>query len=207
MNGFDDLERQLFDRVAHRADRSAVGNGLDAPRRTGRAATRGRASRRLLASAGVSLAAVLATVLLALGAASSPPPAFAVTRSGPGEVTITLRQINQVNALNARLASLGTRIRVVPVVHGCVAPVHTVSNGAVVPGPAKTLEAAPLGGPGSALVSMTISVDTIPGRTLVVAESKSGLRQVSVVVVDPAPACVGDTPASANRPALLFAHR
>ncbi len=73
-----------------------------------------------------------------------------------------------------------------------------MSNGQVVPGPARTLEAAPLGGPGGAIVSITVNNDTIAGRTFVVAESKSGLETVDSVVVGAPPACVGDTASSAG---------
>lgn len=154
-----------------------------------------------LAGAGVALTGLIVGVLLALGAASGPPPAFAATVHSDRTVTITLREVTAVTALNAKLAALQTRIRVVPEERGCVAPVHTVSNGQVIPGPAKTLQASDQGQ--GAVVTMTIEVNTIPGRTLVVAVAKSGLGGIVVVVVGPAPRCVGYPSAHSSEPFLV----
>lgn len=156
---------------------------------------------RIVAGASVGLAAATIVLVLGLSAASGPPPAVAAALNPNGTVTITLRQITRYRELNAKLAALGTRIRAVPVVSGCVAPVHTVSNGLVVPGPARTLEVSSQG-PG-ALVSMTIAVDTIPGRTFVVAVTKSGLEGIDGVVVGSAPPCVGSAAISSANPFLL----
>jgi hypothetical protein len=204
-----DFEQQLVDLAArtygtnsHRRERSLLSRTIRALRgaivpaaaEEGREMTTSMRRRsRLLAGLSLALAGLAAAVVVvAIAASSSTPPAYAVTRSGPGLVTITLRQIDATSSLDAKLAAIGSRIRVVPVVHGCVAPVHTVSNGQVVPGPAKTLEASPDGG---AIISMTIENTTIAGRTFVIGMSKNGLRQIDTVVVDPAPACVGDNPA------------
>ncbi|MDQ6730496.1 MAG: hypothetical protein M3022_09375 [Actinomycetota bacterium] len=116
-------------------------------------------------------------------------------------MTITLRQISALDQLNTRLSSLGTRIRVVPVTKGCAAPVHTVSNGRVLPGPARTVEAISQGG--GAAVSMTIGVNTIPGRTFVIAPTKSGLQGIVVVVVGAAPRCVRSSSARPDQPFLI----
>jgi len=155
------------------------------PRLTRRAGNR---LRWALLASGIAVAGLTAALVVTLDAASTPPPAYAATLTPNGTVTITLRELSAIDALNARLAALGTRIRAVRAVHGCDAPVHTVSNGRVVPGPARTLEV--VAWPGS-IVSMTVEVDTIPGRTLVVAETRSGLAGVVTVVVGPAPRCVG----------------
>lgn len=166
-------------------------------------AWRDSARPALFAGAAVVLVAVIVALVLAVSQAGSLRPAFAATVNTNGTVTITLREFGAIGELNRRLAALGTRIRAVPVVTGCVAPVHTVSNGLVVPGPARTLEAHPLGPIGGALVSETIAVNTIPGRTLVVAETKSGLDEEGVVVVGPAPRCVGEaSSASSDQPFL-----
>jgi hypothetical protein len=158
---------------------------------------------KVLAGVGVGLAGLIVGLLLALTTASSPPPAFAATVNADRTVTITLREITAAGRLNARLAALGTRIRVVRVVRGCVAPVHTVSNGHVVPGPARTLEASPEDG---AVVSMTIEVSTIRGRTFVVALTKNGLAGIDTVVVGPAPRCVGYASARSSTPLLPAGH-
>ena len=57
--------------------------------------------------------------LLAVGAATTAPAAFAVTDNQDGSVTITLNEITGVSGLNAKLASMGIAVRAVPVVSGC----------------------------------------------------------------------------------------
>jgi hypothetical protein len=97
------------------------------------------------------------------------------------------------------LTSLGMRIRVVPVVHGCVAPVHTIiyaHSGLrthIAPGPATTIEVDNnnhVGGPGGVLTTWN---DTLPGRTRIFTATRSGGWNGGVfTVVGPAPRCVGD---------------
>jgi hypothetical protein len=182
----DELERAIRRELNERADTRAV---------SGREMTRSTPRRsRVLAGLSVALAGLAAAAVLAIAGSSSTPPAYAVTRSGPGLITITLRQIDALGSLDAKLAAIGSRIRVVPVIHGCTAPVRSVSNDHVLPGPAKTLEASPDGG---AISSMTLENTTIAGRTFVIGMSKNGLREIDTVVVGPAPACVGDSPAHA----------
>jgi hypothetical protein len=141
-----------------------------------------------------------AVAVVALTSVTSAPPAYAaVTHFSGGQrtVTITLREEQDISKLNARLEAEHTRIRVVPVVRGCDAPVHSVSDGEVVPGPAKTILAEPLdvGGHQGIVVSETIDVNTIAGRTFVVPDSRTGLHSGGdQVVVGPAPSCVGISP-------------
>jgi hypothetical protein len=116
---------------------------------------------------------------------------------GERTVQITLRDEQDIPQLNARLKAERTRIRVVPVVRGCNDPVHEGSNGKVIPGPAKTLVATAqyLNGKPIHVVSMTIDVNTIAGRTLVIPDSRNGLYSGGTgVIVGPAPACVGIGP-------------
>ncbi len=155
-----------------------------------------------LAAAVVAVSVAIGTVVLSLGGTGSPPPAYAATLNADRTVTITLREMADIPKLNAKLTELRTRIRVVPVVRGCVAPVHMVSNGKVVPGPAQTLHAARLGG---TLISTTIEVNTLPGRTLVVPDSKSGMYIGGAVVLGPAPPCVA-YPAATGPASLIYAH-
>jgi len=156
-----------------------------------------------LAGASAALVATLTLLTLVLGAGSSPSPAYAVTINPNHGVTIYLLEFRDLRKLNARLAALGTRIRVVPVIPGCVAPVHPVIGAYdgvpahVAPGPAKTLQALPPQH-GTMIVSETIETDTLPGRTLVIPVTRSGL-QTGVnppgvtAVIGPAPRCVGKT--------------
>jgi hypothetical protein len=167
----------------------------------GVAPTRPRRRRVGLMSAGaLALAAVAAAVVVIVGDGSGAPPAYAAvvhTTRGQRTVTITLREEQDIPKLNARLAAERTRIRVVAVVRGCVAPVHSVSNGQVIPGPARTLLSRPTYQDGRLLtvVSQTISVDTIAGRTFVVPASRSGMYSFGGgVVVGAAPRCVGIGP-------------
>ncbi len=165
------------------------------------AGARWRARRRtgLISGAALALAAVGAAIVVIVSSGSSPPPAYAAvfhTTGGQRTVTITLREEQDIPALNARLEAEHTRIRVVAVVRGCDAPVHSVSNGQVVPGPAKTLLADRLflNGKPANTESQTIQVNTIAGRTLVVGYSPGGFDDFVGVVVGPAPSCVGIGP-------------
>jgi hypothetical protein len=158
--------------------------------------------------AGVGVAALAAIVALAIviTTAGNPQPSFAASLNPNGTVTVTLRELNSIGALNARLAQLGTKIRAVPVLRGCVAPVRVVENGQPVPGPARTLEISPQN-PG-ALVSVSFDVgNLLPGRTFVVAASADGLQGISGVVEGPAPKCVGYGSSATAKPFLILAHK
>src|SRR5579863_4172071 len=90
--------------------------------RLSRPPSRGRRPRpRLLAGTTAGLAGVGTAVALLLGVASS-SPAFAVTQSHDGTVSVVIRQMNAVQLVNARLAKLGLRARFVPVLAGCAPP-------------------------------------------------------------------------------------
>jgi hypothetical protein len=148
---------------------------------------------------GLAVAAGAVVVVLASSGPEAQPAYAAVlsTNGGQRTVTITLREEQDIPQLNARLEAEHTRIRVVPVVRGCQDPVHSVSNGKVVPGPAKTMLATPtyLNGRPSYMTSETIAVDTIPGRTFVIPDSRTGLYSGGdSVIVGPPPSCVGIGP-------------
>ena len=55
------------------------------------------------------------------------------------------------------------------------------------------------------IVSVTIEVNTLPGRTFVIADTRTGLYALGVVVVGPAPRCIA-YPAGTARPFLLYPH-
>lgn len=158
-----------------------------------------RRSASLISSGvlGLGLTAGAVAVVLVVSEGTNIPPAYAAivhTTRAQRTVTITLREERDIGRLNARLAAEHTRIRVVPVVRGCHAPVHSVSNGKVVPGTARTMLATSQSLHGQAIyvVSETISVNTIAGRTLVIPDSRNGLYSGGAsVVVGPAPSCVG----------------
>lgn len=169
------------------------------PSPAARSRWQGRGRVGLLSGGALTFALAVGVAVL-LSVNSSAPPAYAATvhvSGGQRTVQITLREEQDIPELNARLEAEGTRIRVVPVVRGCNDPVHEVSNGKVIPGPAKTLLASAqyFHGHPVHVVSMTIAVDTIAGRTLVIPDSHDGLYSGGGgVIVGPAPDCVGIGP-------------
>ncbi len=152
-----------------------------------------------LAGAGMALAGAAVAVVIALGAEGTvPSPAYGVTFNHH-TITITWHEWRQIGELNTRLAELGMRIRVVAVVHGCVAPVHTVvyaHSGIpthVAAGPARTIEVAPPRASGTQGGILTTWNDTLPGRTRIFTATRSGGWDGGVfTVVGHAPRCVGD---------------
>jgi hypothetical protein len=158
-----------------------------------------------LSGGAFALAAFAAALVLVLGRASSAPPAYAATlHAAQRTVTITLRQLDAIPALNARLEALHAGIRVVPVVRGCADPVRRSDyRGLPLPGPPATLVVSPLrsdrqsarrhGGRTVAIDSQTVPVNPIPNQTLIVAGSRSGYEQlpIAIAVLNPAPRCIG----------------
>jgi hypothetical protein len=149
----------------------------------------------------LALGVALTSLVIGLRAGSDPPAAYAVTLDPGHSVTISLGEFRDIDRLNHRLAALGTRIRAVPVVPGCHARVHSISNvyGAgfklPIPGPPKTLLAV-LIQPGLSISSETITTSTLPGRTMVIPVTHAGFQTgfeggVSGVVEGAAPRCVG----------------
>ena len=171
----------------------------------GRGLSRGIPGYGQLLGAGSAVLGV--TLLIAVGVLNSDnaPPATAATLNPNGTVTITLRELSGVGKLNARLMAIGTRIRAVPVVRGCRAPVREVVGGRVVPGPPRTLNVSSQR-PG-AVVTLTIRATPLrPGRTFVVAATRSGLQGIDVVVQGPAPRCVSSASGASSKPFLIPAH-
>jgi hypothetical protein len=89
------------------------------------AVSRARPKRRrpvrpiaVAAAAALTVAAVAATLTLTAGPTT---PAYAVVVNRDGSVMLTLNELLGTNAANARLASLGVRVRVVARERGCTA--------------------------------------------------------------------------------------
>jgi hypothetical protein len=162
---------------------------------------RRRRTTGLISGAALALAAIVAAVVVLVSGGSSAPPAYAAvfhTVAGQRTVTITLREWRDLSKLNELLAADHTRIRVVPVVRGCVAPVRVVIgayrgvSAHVAPGPAHTLKIDAVVKP----FQVTIAVNTLPGRTLIFPVTRSHMLgnlsgPGNGVVIGPPPRCVG----------------
>jgi hypothetical protein len=111
MTAFED---NLWERLVaeHDADRVALG---PAPQRAGR--------RPLLVGGGVAaIVGVAAAAVVALNAATSAPPAYALTVHADGSVSVTINELSTaIPQLNAEFARRGINETVVPVIAGCPA--------------------------------------------------------------------------------------
>lgn len=76
--------------------------------------------RPLLAGTGaLLLAAIVAALVLAVGATNATAPAWAITHNPDGTITLTIRQIRDLAAVNQKPARDGVRARIVPFRSGC----------------------------------------------------------------------------------------
>jgi hypothetical protein len=202
----DPDERSLFGEMRHQIQITR----MPAPRRLPRfPAVRFTGHPQILAGgATVGVAATTAAVL-AISAATTTPPAFAVTNHQDGSVTITLNEITGVSGLNAKLASMGIAVRAVPVVSGCNATAQVVGpDGGLQP--ASTLAVSqlpnnPRTGSSSTLRAITVAPPDTPGQTEILAASTSGIDLLGQTVQGQVPSCVapaGSTPAAAGTPAV-----
>ena len=90
--------------------------------RHGRRRFAGKPNRRpLLVGGGVAgLAAVMAAAVLIATAATSAPPAYALTQNPDGTVTVTINELaTAIPQLNAKFAQMGIEETVVPVTTNC----------------------------------------------------------------------------------------
>lgn len=171
-------------------------------------AVRFTARPRILAGATVAVAAMTAAIL-GISAATTTPPAFAVTSNPDGSVTITLNELTGVSALNAKLASMGVAVRAVPVVPGCTATAQVIgSDGS--PQPASTLAVSqlpknPRTGGQTILQTITVAPPQTPGQTEILAASTTGIDLLGQAVQGQVPSCVapaGSTPPAAGTQAV-----
>lgn len=108
-----DFEEHLWSHLlAHGAD-TAVPHE-PAPQRS-------RRSMLMVGGSLTTLAAIVVVVVVALAASNATPPAFAVTHNPDGTITLTIRELTDPAAINARLARLGARARLVPLTQHCAA--------------------------------------------------------------------------------------
>jgi hypothetical protein len=74
----------------------------------------------VLSGASMILAATIAVIVLAFGATTNAPPAYALTRHPDGSITITLSELTTgIPALNAKLEKLGIDETVIPITADC----------------------------------------------------------------------------------------
>jgi hypothetical protein len=66
-----------------------------------------RPPARLLAAGTMGLAAIAGAAVLAVGATTATPPAFAVTRLHDGSVSLKINRTSSIAAVNRRLAAMG----------------------------------------------------------------------------------------------------
>ena len=87
--------------------RAALAQEIDKAIITPRPARARRTRPRLLAGATLVAAALATAVTLLVGAAASPPPAFAVTRHHDGSVSVTVNRTTSLADVNRKLAAMG----------------------------------------------------------------------------------------------------
>lgn len=178
-------------------------------RRSGLGAARIARRPRIVAAGAMATVAATTATVLAIGAATTASPAFAVANNQDGTVTITLTDLTGVAGLNAKLASMGVAVRAVPVVAGCNAPAQIVGADGTLQ-PASTLAVSQLptnprtGSPGT-LQAITVRPPQTPGQTEILAASTSGVDLLGQTVQGQVPSCVApaaSTPPSAGTPAV-----
>jgi hypothetical protein len=187
----DPGELRLFGAMRHQIHITQ----MPAPRRLPRVpAIRFTARPRLLAGGATAVVGAAIAAVLAISAATSAPPAFAVTNNPDGSVTITLNEITGVSGLNAKLASMGVAVRAVPVVSGCKAPAQVVGPDGNLQ-PATTLAVSrlpnnPRTGRQSTLQTITVAPPQTPGQTRILAASNAGIDLLGQTVQGQVPSCV-----------------
>jgi hypothetical protein len=129
MTSFDD---GLWNHLVQQHDASHVTlTAPDSPNashatRTGSLLRSGRV--KILAGSSAALVTLAAAAVVLLAGATS-PPAYAVTSSADGSVTVTINQIAGISAANAQLSSLGVHAVVVPMSASCQSTVDVVRIG------------------------------------------------------------------------------
>jgi len=110
MTSFDD---SLWDRLMAEHDAHLVALGAPAAERPAR--------RPLLVGGGVAVtAAATAAAVLAINAATTAPPAYALTQNPDGSVSVTINELSAaIPSLNAQFARMGINETVVPVTADC----------------------------------------------------------------------------------------
>jgi hypothetical protein len=181
---------------------------MHAPRRLPRAPAVRFAGRPRLLAGGATAAVAATAAVLAFGAATTAPPAFAVTDNQDGSVTITLNEITGVSALNAKLASMGIAVRAVPVVSSCTATAQVVGpDGSLQPAATLAVTQLPTNprtGGQSTLRAVTVDPSHTPGQTEILAASSTGIALLGQVVQGQIPSCVAAAGARSRTPGTFL---
>ncbi len=143
-----------------------------------------RRTRRPAVLAGTALTTVgLAAAAVLVFTATTSTPAYAVTDNSDGTVTVTLRDVQDITALNAALAQSRIAARAIPLTADC--PVHGFPN----PMPAGT---------NPSTYTITIVPSEIPaGYTAIVAVGENTSGQIELAqgaFRPPVPVCFNSTP-------------
>lgn len=145
---------------------------------------RGPRHPALLTGTALSSAGLASAIVLALSATGS-PPAYAVTENSDGTVTVTLRDLSAIPALNAKFAQEGINVKAVPLTADCPTTA-----------PIQSLAAHPAGASGGTW-AITINPGQIPrGDAGVLAARDAGSQNVEMVLgatPSPAPSCLNST--------------
>lgn len=201
----DPAEPSLFGAMRHQIQITPMPVSRRLPRPS---AARFAVRPRLLAGGATAVVGAASAAVLAIGAATSAAPAFAVTNHPDGSVTITLRELTGVSALNAKLASMGVAVRAVPIVSGCDAPVRVLGpDGSLQPAstPAVSrLPSNPRTGSQLSVRTITVAPPRAPGQTEILAASTTGIDLLGQIVQGPVPSCVapGGSQSSAGHPVV-----
>lgn len=186
MSTFEDrLWSQLVDEHGHRMRRTP-----DTPA----ARATGRRRPAIVTGTAVAAAGLAAAAILAFGATTSAPPAYAVTTHPDGTVTVTLTDISALTGLNAELARDRIPATAVPLTATC--PLHA---------PMVTM---PSGTNPSTYTVTIVPADIPAGFTAIVGATENASGQVVLVqgaVRPPAPACFNSTPMPFHRIDLAHA--
>jgi hypothetical protein len=143
-----------------------------------------RASALAAVGAAIAAAAIAAFVV----GVRSTPPAYAVTQNSDGTVTITLRDLSGLDALNARLAALGVPVHALLADPSCTVTTPRLEWNALYP------QIVPYNGPAP---EFTIQPSVIPpGDTLLlaVAPAPNGFGPTArlMLIAGPVPSCIAN---------------
>lgn len=164
------------------------------------------ASRRVLLTAGAGGLAVAATAgALAAGGGA---PAYALTTSHDGTITLAVYQASGISQANDRLRQLGDDVVVVPVQPGCPS-ISSLPAPAVLPTDKSKVSVQSTKPKDGSVNSMTVTAQGVPDGDIIVVGAEITPRGTSLVASltsPPAPSCVS-LPAQPSESGPNLAHQ